>query len=109
MLTVKCDYESYSATNSTGATEKNDTLKFKEMLSFLIGLQTPAKPDSFVVNVTCDWLINVGWPRLSSLHCNSSKIVSETFNVNIMRGAVKSAQQLPPSLFSSFLLLFIAC
>ena len=20
--------------------------------------------------MTCDWLINVGWPRLSSLHCN---------------------------------------
>ena len=30
----------YSATNSTGATEKTDTLKFKEMFSFLIGLQT---------------------------------------------------------------------
>ena len=27
------------------------------------------KPNFFVVNVTCDWLINVGWPRLSSLHC----------------------------------------
>ena len=31
-------------------------------------------PDSFVVNVTCDRLINVGWPRLSSLHCNCSSL-----------------------------------
>ena len=29
------------------------------------------KPDSFVVNVTCDWLINVGCARLNSLHCNT--------------------------------------
>ena len=43
MLTVKCDYESYSATSSIGATEKNDTLKFKEMLSFLIGLTNSRK------------------------------------------------------------------
>ena len=32
---------SYSATNSTGATDKTNTLKFKEMFSFFIGLQTP--------------------------------------------------------------------
>ena len=43
----------YSATNSTGATEKN---RHFEMLSFLIVLQT-TKADSFVVNVTCDWLV----------------------------------------------------
>ena len=28
--------------------------------------------DSFVVNVTCVWLINAGWPHLSSLHCNTT-------------------------------------
>ena len=31
---------SYSATNSTGATDKTETLKFKEMFLFFIGLQT---------------------------------------------------------------------
>ena len=30
----------YSVTNLTGTTEKTDTLKFKEMFLFLIGLQT---------------------------------------------------------------------
>lgn len=30
------------------------------------------KLDTFVVNVTCDWPINVWWPRMSLLHCNSA-------------------------------------
>ena len=28
--------------------------------------------DSFVLNSFYDWPKNVGWPRLKSLHCNSS-------------------------------------
>ena len=36
---IKSNSITYSATNSTRATEKRDTLKFKEMFSFLIGLQ----------------------------------------------------------------------
>ena len=34
-----------------------------------LGPPKTKQPDFFVVNVTCDWLINVGWPRLSLLHC----------------------------------------
>ena len=60
----------YSATNLTGATGKTDTLRFKEMFSFFLLVYKLPKPNSFVVNMTCDWLINVGWPWLSLLRCN---------------------------------------
>ena len=40
------------------------------------------KPDSFVVDVTCDWLINVAWPRLSSLHCKTEgSTICNTFSL----------------------------
>ena len=55
----------YSAMNSSGATEKTNTLKCS---CFLLVYKLP-KPESFVVNMTRDSLINVGWPWLSRLHC----------------------------------------
>ena len=74
----------YRATNATGATEKTDTLKFKDMFSFLIGLQT-TKARLLCVNVTCDRLINVGWPRLSSLHCKMV-IICALFQIIVAKG-----------------------
>ena len=30
--------------------------------------------DSFVLNLSCDWPKNVGWPCLKSMHCNCHQI-----------------------------------
>ena len=51
-----------------GSPEKPTLLNLQKCSCFRLVYKLP-KPDPFVVNVTCDWLINVGWPRLISLHC----------------------------------------
>ena len=52
-----------------GPPKKPTLWNLKKCSRFWLVYKLP-KPDSFVANMTCDWLINVGWPRLSSLHCN---------------------------------------
>ena len=54
--------KSYSATNSTRATDKTDTLKLKKCSRSLLVYKLP-KQDSFVVN-------------LSSLHCNYNEFLA---------------------------------
>ena len=48
------------------------------MFSFLIGLQATKARLTFIVKVTCDWLISVGWLWLSSLHYKNTTLYRNT-------------------------------